>query len=55
MQFVRQPFSLTRTPSSFAVAPPEVGEHTQEVLADLGYDEDEIAALHEGGVVSSGE
>jgi crotonobetainyl-CoA:carnitine CoA-transferase CaiB-like acyl-CoA transferase len=53
MQFVRQPFSLTRTPSSFAVAPPEVGQHTREVLADLGYDADQITALHESGVVAS--
>lgn len=55
MQFVRQPVSLSRTPSSFAVAPPEVGEHTREVLANLGYDEESITSLHDSGVVSSGD
>ncbi len=55
MRFVRQPVSLDRTPSSFAVAPPEVGEHSREVLEELGYDAAAIDALHDGGVVSSGE
>jgi formyl-CoA transferase len=31
---------------------PLLGEHTDEVLADLGYDADQIAALHAGGVVA---
>ena len=51
--FVRQPIALERTPSSFAVAPPEVGGQTAEILGDLGYSPEDIAKLHETGVVSS--
>jgi formyl-CoA transferase len=34
-------------------ASPLLGEHTDEVLAELGYDADRIAAMHAGGVVRS--
>jgi crotonobetainyl-CoA:carnitine CoA-transferase CaiB-like acyl-CoA transferase len=30
---------------------PDVGDHTDEVLIDLGYDKKEIAGLHEQGIV----
>ena len=32
-------------------APPRLGEHTDAVLADLGYAEEEVARLHEEGAV----
>jgi len=51
MNFTRQPVTLTRTPSSFAAAPPEAGEHTDEILADLGYAQSDIDALRARGVV----
>ena len=50
-EFVRQPINLTRTPSSFTVAPPEAGEHTEEVLLDLGYKADEIKSLKSKKIV----
>ena len=51
LTFVRQPVNLTRTPSSFAAAPPEAGEHTDEVLAKLGYTAADIVDLRARGVV----
>ena len=50
-EFVRQPVNLTRTPSSFAVSPPEAGEHTEEILFDLGYTEKDIKELRSKGIV----
>jgi len=38
-------------PGRPTVSPPLLGEHTDEVLAELGYDADQIRALHEGGAV----
>ena len=51
LKFVRQPVNLTRTPSSFVSAPPEAGEHTSEILGDLGYTAADITDLRTRGVV----
>ncbi len=44
--FVGQPFTLSRTPSKIAATPPELGQHTDEVLKEFGFADQEIAALH---------
>ncbi|MGE0253087.1 MAG: CaiB/BaiF CoA transferase family protein [Alphaproteobacteria bacterium] len=48
---VAQPVKLKRTPSSFVVAPPERGEHTREILADLGYTDAAIDDLARRNIV----
>ena len=48
---VGQPVELSRTPSRIAVAPPEIGEHTDEVLKEFGYADAEIAALQQANAV----
>jgi alpha-methylacyl-CoA racemase len=42
---------LSRTPGSVDRPPPRPGEHTDEVLAELGLDVDAIAALRDAGVI----
>ena len=46
------PVKLSRTPGAPAGPGPALGEHTHEVLASLGYSEEEIAALLESGAAA---
>ena len=48
---VASPIRLSKTPVEYRRAPPLVGEHTDEILADLGVDAAGIARLRERGVV----
>jgi crotonobetainyl-CoA:carnitine CoA-transferase CaiB-like acyl-CoA transferase len=51
LRVVGQPISLSRTPSKIAVAPPALGEHTDEVLAEFGFKPDEIASYRSAKVI----
>lgn len=48
---VSTPFRMSKTPPSLRLNPPESGEHTEQILASLGYDEAAIAALRETNVI----
>ena len=51
VELVGQPIIMSRTPSRIRTPPPLMGEHTDELLRELGYDDERIAALREAGVV----
>jgi len=51
IRLVNQPVKLLRTPAALAAATPERGEHTEEVLHELGYGATEIARLREARVI----
>jgi crotonobetainyl-CoA:carnitine CoA-transferase CaiB-like acyl-CoA transferase len=42
-----QPFTLSRTGSTIAARPPNLGEHTDEILTEFGFSADEIKALRD--------
>ena len=51
MRLVATPVNFSQTPASIRGPAPEIGQHTEEVLLDLGYGWDDIAGLKEQGVI----
>jgi crotonobetainyl-CoA:carnitine CoA-transferase CaiB-like acyl-CoA transferase len=51
IRLVNQAARLSRTPAALADASPELGEHTEEILHELGFGSGEIAALRERKVI----
>ncbi|MFI5010924.1 MAG: CaiB/BaiF CoA transferase family protein [Hyphomicrobiales bacterium] len=50
-EVVNQAVQLSRTPSRIRMPTPDKGEHTDEVLRELGYDDVAITGLRQRGVV----
>jgi crotonobetainyl-CoA:carnitine CoA-transferase CaiB-like acyl-CoA transferase len=51
LRVVGQPVKLSRTPSKVVAPPPELGQHTDEVLKEFGFSTKEIAALRRANVI----
>jgi crotonobetainyl-CoA:carnitine CoA-transferase CaiB-like acyl-CoA transferase len=45
------PVTMSETPGSIRSRPPTAGEHTDEILENLGYDMEKRTTLHDAGVV----
>ena len=51
MQLVGSGVDLSRTPPGVRLAPPMLGEHTDQILGELGYGAQAVAQLREKGVI----
>jgi crotonobetainyl-CoA:carnitine CoA-transferase CaiB-like acyl-CoA transferase len=51
VRLVGQPVHLSRADDALRSAGPDAGEHSAEILAELGYDAAAIEELRRGGVI----
>ncbi len=51
IKLLGNPIKLSATPGGVVLPPPTLGQHTDQILASLGYGEQEISAFREEGIV----
>jgi crotonobetainyl-CoA:carnitine CoA-transferase CaiB-like acyl-CoA transferase len=45
------PVKLNQTPGTIRSAPPKLGEHTEEIIQEIGFSTEEIKSLYAGGIL----
>jgi len=53
IRVVGAPYRLSETPTTVRRHPPMLGEHTEEILAEIGYDTAQIVAFRQSGVLGT--
>ena len=51
MKLIANPIKLSRTPPTYRTAPPMLGQHTDDILKEAGFSDDEITKLKNAGAV----
>jgi crotonobetainyl-CoA:carnitine CoA-transferase CaiB-like acyl-CoA transferase len=51
VRVVGVPMRFSRTPGTIRTGPPAVGQHTEQVLEELGFGRDDVAAMRDEGLV----
>lgn len=53
MKVVANPVNLSKTPATLRLAAPQFSQHSEEILAELGYSDNDIKRLKDAGVIAS--
>jgi formyl-CoA transferase len=48
---LNHPIQITSVPQVRPTRAPELGEHAEDILRELGYDDDDVARLKDRGVI----
>jgi formyl-CoA transferase len=51
LRLINQPVKLSRTPAKLVSATPERGQHTEEVLLEMGFDASQVKKLKSEGII----
>ena len=51
MKVIANPLNLSETPATYRMPSPEFGQHTEEILLEIGYGWEDIARMKEQGVI----
>ena len=51
VRMINNPIKLSKTPSRVTSRAPDLGEHTDQIMRELGYSEQDIADLRKAGII----